>query len=268
MGKAKILQLIVSMVFRVFTLYTYPHFVLFDTIGGEMTPPIRLIAMATLGLTMSVFTGHAQTVQNELIPSVLGKPRIPITSLPLTITSPGYYYLLSDTYYNPTSLTNRIAITVISPGVMIDLRGHTLTGPFQAEITVPEFLNLNPVAISIQSSNVTVKNGTISGFFFQIGVASLNTEVPTYLSNITITAVKFTEGGEQSLNLGNVNNSIVSNCSFGHVPEPAIIDDGSQTGNRYLNDTVSASSGDSPISIIGEVSIVLNIQPRASATRN
>ena len=161
------LLLIVSMVLTISALYAYPHFILFATIGGEMTPPIRLIAMAALGLTMSVFTGHAQTGQNELIPSVLGKPRIPITSLPLTITSPGYYYLLSDTYYNPTSLTNRIAITVLSPGVTIDLRGYSLTGPFQAEITVPEFLNLNPVAISIQSSNVTVKNGTISGFFFK-----------------------------------------------------------------------------------------------------
>jgi hypothetical protein len=232
-----------------------------------MTPPIRLIAMAALGL-MSALTGHAQTVQAQVATSESFKPPIPITSLPLTIISPGYYYLVSDTYYNPTSLTNRVAITVSSPGVTIDLRGHSLTGPFQAEITVPQYFNLNPVAIAIQSSNVTVKNGTISGFFFQVGVGSQNTEVPTYLSHITVTAVRFSEGGEQSLNFENVNSSIVSNCIFGRVPEPAIIDDGSQTGNRYINDTVSPSNGDSPISINSEVSIILNIQPKAIASRN
>jgi hypothetical protein len=222
--------------------------------------------MAALGL-MGALTGHAQTVQAQVATSASCKPPIPITSLPLTIISPGYYYLVSDTYYNPTSLTNRVAITVSSPGVTIDLRGHSITGPLQALITVPQYFNLNPVAIAIQSSNVTVKNGTISGFFFQVGLAP-KTEVPTYLSHITITAVRFSEGGEQSLNFENVNNSIVSNCIFGRVPEPAIIDDGSQTGNRYLNVTVSASNGDSPISINSEVPIILNIQPKAIASRN
>jgi hypothetical protein len=224
--------------------------------------------MAALSLIMSAFTGHAQTVQAQAATSASFKPPIPITSLPLTITSPGYYYLVSDTYHNPTSLSNRIAITVISPGVTIDLRGHSLTGPFQAEITVPEFFNLNPEAIVIESSNVTVRNGTISGFFFQLEAGPSGTFVQTYLANIIIKDVKFTEGGEQSLSLGRVNNSIVSNCSFGPVPEAAIIDDGSQTGNRYINDTVSASSGGSPISISSEVPIILNIQPKVNATRN
>jgi hypothetical protein len=224
--------------------------------------------MAALSVIMSAFTGHAQTVQAPMGASAFFKARIPITSLPLTITSPGYYYLVSDIFYNPTSLSNRIAITVISPGVTIDLRGHSLTGPFQAEITVPEFFNLNPLAIEIENSNVTVKNGAISGFFFQLEAGPSDTFGQTYLDNIIITDVKFTEGGDQSLNLEHVNNSLVSNCSFGTVPEPAIIDEASQTGNRYINDTVSSSSEGNPISINSEVSMILNLHPKVNATRN
>jgi hypothetical protein len=258
-----------------YSLYGFSHFcgpgpihALFCLIrlAVEMTSLIRLIPMAALSLIMSAFTGHAQTVQAQVATSASFKPPIPITSLPLTITSSGYYYLVSDTYYNPISLTNRIAITVLSPGVTIDLRGHSLTGPFQAEITVPEYFNLNPVAILIESSNVTVKNGTISGFFFQLeaGPSSGNV-VPTYLSNIIITDVKFTDGGDWSMSLGNVNNSIISNCTFGYVPLTTITDGGSQTGNRYINDTFS---GNNPISLYSQVPMILNIQPKANDSRN
>ena len=224
------------------------------------------LLMAALGLTMSAFTGSAQTLQAQVATSASFKPRIPITSLPLTITSPGYYYLLSDIYYTPTSLTNRVAITITCPGVTIDLRGHSLTGPFQAEITVPEYFNLDPVAILIVSSIVTVKNGTISGFFFQLeaGPPSGNL-VPTYLSNLLIADVEFADGGDWSMSLGNVNNSIVSNCTFGYTPLTTISDGGSQTGNRYINDIFSRSN---PISMYSQVPMILNIQPKANDSRN
>jgi hypothetical protein len=226
------------------------------------------LVMAALSLIMSAFTptAHAQAVQKQLAPSILGKPPIPITSLPLTITTPGYYYLLSDIYFTPTSMSNRIAITVNSSNVTIDLRGHSFSGPFQAEITVPEYFNLNPVGMDLVGSNITVKNGTISGFFYQLSIGSGSAQA--YATNITITDVKFTGAGEQSLSLGNVNSSIVSNCSFGFAPQTSVIDDGSQTGNRYINDTFSGSDGVSPISISGDVQIILSIQPKANSSRN
>jgi hypothetical protein len=226
--------------------------------------------MAALSLIMSAstYTAHAQTVQAQVATSAAFKPHIPITSLPLTITTPGYYFLLSDISFTPTSMSNRIAITVSSPNVTIDLRGYSLSGPGQAFITLPEDLNLNPEGIAIHSSNVIVKNGTISGFFFQLDAGPSGTDGQTYLDKIAITNVKFTEGGDQSINLGLVNNAIVSNCSFGPVPEPAVIDAGSQTGNRYINDSFSGSSNGSFISIISRVPMILNTQPKANASRD
>jgi hypothetical protein len=166
-------------------------------LAQNITTPLL---MAALSLIMSAFTGHAQTVQKQLTPSALGTPPIPITSLPLTIKTPGYYYLVSNMYYSATSQSNRVAITVNSPGVTIDLRGYSLSGPAQAVITVPQYLNLNPVGILLQSSNTTVKNGAIVGFYNQLNYP-LFTGSTTYVANIIITMLILLLAGIRQLSL-------------------------------------------------------------------
>lgn len=181
------------------------------------------------------------------------KPPIPVTSLPIVITAAGTYYFISNMYFAPTSLSNSTAITANSPGeVTIDLKGYTLTGPPQAYIGG---YYLNPIGIMIQSSNVTIKNGTIAGFFSQMYASSQNSGgVPNYISDIDIQSVTFTGGYYSTIQLLYVNNSIVRDCTFTESYGTAIDDGASQTGNRYINDTFSGTrvnpirmSSDAPI---------------------
>jgi len=86
-----------------------------------------------------------------------------------TITKPGNYYFVANMYYAATTepgAISTVAITVNAAGpVTINMRGFSLTGPSQ------QFLDgyyTNPVAISINSGNVTVKNGSIAGFYRKI----------------------------------------------------------------------------------------------------
>jgi hypothetical protein len=109
-------------------------------------------------------------------------------------------------------MSNHVAITVNSPGaVTIDLNGHSLTANPLAFI--PE-LYLNPVGILILGSNVTVKSGTVGGFFSTIdaGAPFNNNTIPNYLVNSSIEYVTFTGAG--SVRLVDLNSSIVRDCVF------------------------------------------------------
>jgi parallel beta-helix repeat protein len=75
-----------------------------------------------------------------------------ITSLPAVITKSGHYSLQRDLYYAGTG----DAITVYASNVVLDLHGHTLLGPGGPSTG-------SGVAV-LSYQNVTVTNGTISGF--------------------------------------------------------------------------------------------------------
>lgn len=78
------------------------------------------------------------------------EPRIPITSLPITITTPGSYYLTSNLS------TTTTAITVEANNVTIDLNGFTLTGNGTD----------NHYGVTMWNrSNIEIKNGTIQNFY-------------------------------------------------------------------------------------------------------
>lgn len=83
------------------------------------------------------------------------EPRTPISSLPLTITKPGSYFLTTNLF--GVSGTN--GITILTSNVVIDLRGFTLQG-------VPGALTGIEVAGTIGNllGNIVVKNGTISSW--------------------------------------------------------------------------------------------------------
>jgi hypothetical protein len=78
------------------------------------------------------------------------EPRTPITSLPVTISTPGSYYLTA----NLTGVSGQNGITVAAHGVTIDLNGFTLTG-------VPGSLDGIKADVALQPRGLTVRNGTV-----------------------------------------------------------------------------------------------------------
>jgi hypothetical protein len=141
-------------------------------------------------LQASAITLPTPTPSSSLT-SILGPPGRPqaITFMPVTITAPGNYYLASNLDLAQTAVSFNVAaaITVNSPGrVVIDLRGHTVSGPvtvvnyfysdgnggYQSSpnpslpqggyITYEEY---NVVGLLLQSNDVTIMNGAVSGFW-------------------------------------------------------------------------------------------------------
>jgi hypothetical protein len=223
-----------------------------------------ILPMAALSLIMSAIAVQSAKSSTETGTSLIARP---IASLPITITKPGYYYFVSDMYTYPTFATpagSAPAITVNAPGnVTIDLNGFTLSGPLQAFV---DGWYANPPGMAIQSSNVTIKNGTIAGFYSPLTASGqYSGGVQYYISNVNIQSVTFTDGGYlNSLKFLSVNKSIVRDCRFG-APEgfsSKIYDAGSQTGNRYINDTFDGPYIN-PIQIQNDVPrIVLSITPQ------
>jgi hypothetical protein len=227
----------------------------------QMNRTTRLLT-AALSLIMSALFGYGQTAQAQASknPSVTApesfvQPRIPITFLPITITAPGSYYLPDGMMFSPTNAnTSQIAISVNSPGkVTIDLNGFTLSA--FTVLILHDFM-FQPTAIAIGSSHVTIKNGTIAGFFLCL-TASGGSQ--TYISDIVIQSLTFTEipgfggGLTGAIQFNNVNNSMVKDCNFTQNSNTAITDTASQTGNRYINDKFTGANA-AAISIISAIS--------------
>ena len=162
---------------------------------------------------------------------------IPVPSLPATITKPGEYYFVGNMYEPTPSLTGAPAITVNAPtgAVVIDMRGFTLTGP--------EYYGSASYGILIQSNNVTIQNGTIEGFMYQVEAGVQNQYPTVSITGVNLRNLYFTACGECSLSFSNVNSSVVKDCTltfvstgFSGTPGPLIQDGGSTTGNSYIND--------------------------------
>lgn len=192
-----------------------------------------------------------------------------------TITKPGNYYFVANMYYAATTepgAISTVAITVNAAGpVTINMRGFSLTGPSQ------QFLDgyyTNPVAISINSGNVTVKNGSIAGFYRPIvaGGTSTATGALKYLSGIDLENLVFSGGFTTCVSFDGVNNSIIRDCDFNQGVSAggpsAILDDSSQTGNNFINDKVNNRD---PVTIYGledapdNVTYTLNLTVRKRA---
>src|SRR5690349_4513811 len=77
------------------------------------------------------------------------EPRIPITSLPFTITNRGSYYLL-------TNFVGLGGISINSGDVTLDLNGFSLVGSSGKGIFVP--------LPGPTLTNIAVQNGTVSGW--------------------------------------------------------------------------------------------------------
>jgi hypothetical protein len=200
-------------------------------------------------------------------PIVIGASKsaeIPITSLPATITVPGKYYFVAN-MYEPTPEWPT-AITVNAPGaVVIDMRGFTLTGP--------EGYDISSIGFLIQGNDVTIENGTIEGFMYQVQAGN-PPYPPVPVAGISLLHLFFAATGEAAITFQAVNSSVVKDCVFNFVstgfsgtPGPLIRDAGSTTGNSYINDRFLgksfSSSADTSLCAITSIpsSYTVNIVP-------
>jgi hypothetical protein len=190
---------------------------------------------------------------------------IKISSLPFTITTPGTYVLSSNLslsgappvqgglspIVNPADYAITINTAAAGP-VILNLKGYTLSGNYVA------------VAVFVQNTSnatsTTIENGTLQGFDYGV-VAGFNApSITSFLSNVDIENITFYGDETVDVLFSQVNSSTVSNCTFigaipGHSPtEYGIEDGGTQTGNRYSNNsfddgqsTELAVSSNSPI---------------------
>jgi parallel beta-helix repeat protein len=196
---------------------------------NPMIRPTRILLTAALGLIMSA-TAQAANVQ--------------ITSLPFNITAPGTYVLVSDLFYTPQS---GAAITIspnLSAPVVLNLKGHTLTGGVTIPVTNNSsdgvFVNGNGPSLS----TVTIENGTIKNFDVGVFIDCNNASgvVGNALSGIDINNVAFAYavsiGGGRDIVLANdVVSSTIRNCSF--TNSDIGIQAQSAGGNRFTNNTFS-----------------------------
>ena len=85
------------------------------------------------------------------------EPRIPISSLPYTISASGSYYITGDL----TGVTGQHGLTIEANDVTIDLMGHSLIGPD------PNNGTENGIYMNGRS-NIEIRNGTVCNFLHGI----------------------------------------------------------------------------------------------------
>jgi hypothetical protein len=125
-----------------------------------------------------------------------------IPVLPYSITKPGTYVLLSNLIVEPGTETG---ITINAPGkVVLNLNGFAIGAAEEAEGT----------GIVVQSSNVTIENGSLSGLYNGIFVGNQDIAFNTpFITGFVIHNVELLVFDE-ALGLSNINGGTVSDCQF------------------------------------------------------
>jgi hypothetical protein len=150
-----------------------------------------------------------------------------ITSLPYTITNPGFYYLTSNLSY-PSGTSD--GITVASDDVTIDLMGFKISGPGSS--SNGSGINLWDGAKA--HKNVEVRNGTLNGWNY--GLTDNNNGYRNRAINLRI------ENCYAGINLGGSSGgNLVKGCSVdGGGGNGIYVNGGVASGNTVIN-CVSAS---------------------------
>ena len=166
----------------------------------------------------------------------------PITSLPNTITAPGVYCLTSDL---ATNVTSGNAIEIGTDNVVINLNGHTIDGQTAGLGTTTNGI------YAYQRQNITIKNGTVRGFFTAIllfDVPSFTTSQANIIENIR--ADMNTYQGINVYGRGNIirNNQVVDtlgSTSIANANGIAIVGPGNRVINNDVYETKEQDSGSS-----------------------
>lgn len=112
----------------------------------------NVVFFLSIGLFLS--TAHSTHAEFYVIAGAGGKPiGTEITSLPYTISSPGFYYI-----------SKNIAQTAISHGILIeannvtlDLMGYSIIGP-------PDSGLYSGIRLAASNENIAIRNGTVEGY--------------------------------------------------------------------------------------------------------
>lgn len=178
---------------------------------------------------------------------VLAAP-IPITYLPFHITAPGTYVVTANLSYpaQPTNQNANAAITIATsiPGsVILDLKGHTLTGGgFYSVVVGIGFFDGSTKA---NTHSITIQNGTVQNFGYGVWA-----EIPgVNLTNIEVNSIAFhlsqtPNSSSTGVLFSQVNSSTVRNCSFFSAADYGIRDLQSTGGNTYSNNTFNLGGAD------------------------
>ncbi len=163
-----------------------------------------------------------------------------ITSVPAVLTLPGIYCFTGSL---TTSMTSGNAITVQASNVTIDMNGFRLGGLGAGAGT-------SAIGISSQDrQNITVRNGTIRGFFTAVDFDSTNSFGPSSQGHLIedIRADQNTGLGIQVEGVGNIlrNNQVVRTGGSTLITGPdtsiiGIVVKG--IGNRLLNNDVMTTT--------------------------
>jgi parallel beta-helix repeat protein len=125
---------------------------------------------------MKKLFAHLLLAACAMLLSVASYGQTAISSVPYTISQPGYYVLAKDLFY-PYFYAN--AVTMTASNVTLDFAGHVLAGVVGGMPNPPFGTTPNQaVAVLITTSgstapsNVTVKNGTITGNSVGINISA------------------------------------------------------------------------------------------------
>ena len=182
----------------------------------QMIHPTRIFLTAAFSLlsVLAIQTGYAQAVP---IPAARSTS-IKISALPFNITAPGTYVLTG----NLTASVNAITVNaVVSGKVIIDLNGWTLTS----------LTNQSGIVVQ-SSSNVTIRNGTLTGFGFGVYAG--------FSKDVDIQKITFRNSLIIGCYFNGTNLSNVSNCTFINDQggqANGIQDYDTQGGNHFNNNS-------------------------------
>jgi len=173
---------------------------------------------------MKKFLTHSLLAACLTLLTVASYGQTVINSVPFTISTPGKYVLGQD-----LSFGGGTAITVQAPIVTIDFNGFTLRAS--------SIINQNTAIACESQSQVTIENGTISGFFNGIAIE--------HSQRITLQNLHLLEINGTGIRLGFCQDSVISNCevsrsgAIGGVFGTEGILLANVFGNRVMTDTVS-----------------------------
>jgi hypothetical protein len=196
--------------------------------------PQKIISTAVLGLIMSALTAQSANIK--------------ISSLPFSITAPGTYVLTANLSF-PSQQNAAITIATSIPGpVVLDLKGHTLTGGGSYSIGVG--IGVFAGSTVANSSSITIENGKLQNFGFGVwaeiaGVYLTNVEV----NNIAFSISQTPNNASAGVLLSQVNTSTISNCTFS-AADTGIEDNQSRGGNIYTNNSFIGTG--ECLSVIGQ----------------